>query len=83
MYMLTMGMVLYYQTRQAKQNIGLEGLDLVGQRQQEILLSARDISVDSIQQFDIIQFHVTSQSCPGAYYVINLCQEICDCPDFS
>jgi hypothetical protein len=82
MYMLAMGMVLYYQTQQARQDIGLEGLDLTGQQQQKILSSARDISVDSIQQFDMIQFHVTSQSCPGAYYTINLYQEICNCPDF-
>jgi hypothetical protein len=82
MYTLAMGMVPYYQTRQARQDIGLEGPDLAGQRRREILSSARDISVDSIQQFDMIQFHVASQSRPGAYYAINLRQEICDCPDF-
>lgn len=82
MYTLSTGMVPYYQNRQARQDIGLEGPDLAGQRRREILASARHVPIDSILQFDLVQFHVASQSRPGAYYAINLHREICDCPDF-
>ena len=48
----------------------------------KILSSAKDISLDLILQFDHIQFHVTSQSHPSKYYIIDLHQPMCDCADF-
>jgi hypothetical protein len=54
----------------------------VAARQSQILTSTKDISPDSILQFDHIQFHVASQSRPGAYYAIDLHQSTCDCADF-
>jgi hypothetical protein len=65
-----------------RQAIGLEGLDFAAAQWSQILTSAKDISPDSILQFDHIQFHVASQSCPGVYYVIDLHQSTCDCADF-
>jgi hypothetical protein len=72
----------YYQNRHARQTVRLEGLDLAGQRQQEIMASARNITIDSIQQFDPTQFHVASQSQPGAFYSIDLYHATCDCEDY-
>jgi hypothetical protein len=72
----------HYQSRHARQVIGLDGRDLAGNRRREILESAKSISRDSIQQFDLTQFHVASQSRPGAYYAIDLHRVICDCRDF-
>jgi len=51
-------------------------------QQSKILSSAKDISPDSILQFDHIQFHIASQSHPGKYYMIDLHQLTCDCADF-
>ncbi len=48
----------------------------------QILTSTKDIPWDSILQFNHIQFHITSQSLPGAYYTIDLHQLMCDCTDF-
>ena len=75
-------MVPYYQNQHERQIIGLEGPDLAGQRQRQLLLNARDTSLDSIQQFDDITFHVTSESQSGSYYKINLGCGTCSCPDF-
>jgi hypothetical protein len=75
-------MVPHYQSRHARQNVGLEGPDLAGQRRRELLSSARDISIDSILQFDLTQFHVASQSRPGSYYAIDLDRVTCDCMNF-
>jgi hypothetical protein len=72
----------YYQNWHMRQTVGLEGLDLAGQRQQEIMASARNITINSIQQFDLTQFHVTSQSRPGAFYSIDLHHATCDCKDY-
>ncbi len=71
-----------YRSRHDRQAVGLEGPDLPAARWSQILTSAKDISWDSILQFDHIQFHVTSQSLPSAYYAIDLHQPTCDCADF-
>jgi len=71
-----------YRSRHNRQAVGLEGRDLAAERRGEILSSARDISPDSILQFDHVQFHVASQSRPGEYYAIDLNQSTCDCADF-
>ena len=65
-----------------RQAVGLEGPDLAAARRSQILTSAKDISPDSILQFDQVQFHVASQSRPGKYYVIDIQQPACDCADF-
>jgi hypothetical protein len=75
-------MVPYYQNRHECQIVGLDGPDLAGQRQQQLLSGARDTSLDSIQQFDDITFHVTSESRPGSYYEIDLNCGTCNCPNF-
>ena len=75
-------MVPYYQNRHARQVVGLEGPDLAGQRQRQLLSSAKETSIDSIQQFDDITFHVASESRPGSYYEIDLRRGTCNCPDF-
>ncbi|KAI0252856.1 hypothetical protein BJV78DRAFT_1153479 [Lactifluus subvellereus] len=81
-YTLVNYMVPYYQTWHMRQVVGLEGPDLAGERRRDILTSTKEISHDSIQQFDDTQFHVASQSRPGQYYAIDLCQSTCDCRDF-
>ena len=75
-------MVPYYQNRHERQIVGLEGPDLAGQRQRQLLSSARDTFPDSIQQFDDITFHVALESRPGSYYEIDLHRGTCNCPDF-
>jgi MULE transposase domain len=82
MHTLVQQMVPDYQERHALQNVGLAGPDLAGRRRQEILKTARGISADSIQQFDLTQFHVASQSRPGSYYAVDLNRATCDCADF-
>jgi hypothetical protein len=82
MYTLVLYMDPYYQSRHARQSVGLEGPDLAGQRHREIMAAARHISEDSILQFDMTQFHVASESNPGTYYAIDLHRETCDCTDF-
>ena len=72
----------YYQSWHARQTVGLEGPDLGGNRRWEILASAMAISNDSIFQFNPIQFYVASQSCPKAFYVIDLHHSTCNCKDF-
>jgi hypothetical protein len=72
----------YYQSQQLRRITGFEGLDLAGARRQEITASARAISVDSILQFDLTQFHVASQSRPGTFYLVDLNLSTCDCQDF-
>ena len=79
---LVENMVPYYQNRHARQIVGLEGPDLAGQRHRQLMTGARGTARDSIQQFDSTQFHVASESRPGAYYEINLDQSTCNCPDF-
>jgi hypothetical protein len=74
--------VPYYQNRHERQIIGLEGPDLAGQRERQLLSNARNTLPDSIQQFDDITFHVASQSRPHSYYEINLDCGTCNCPDF-
>jgi len=72
----------YYRCRHDRQAVGLEGRDLAAVRRRQIISSAKNISPDSILQFDHIQFHVASQSRPGEYYVIDLQRSTCDCTDF-
>ena len=72
----------YYQCQYDRQAIGLEGRDLVVVWWCQILSSAKDISLDSILQFDHIQFHIASQSHPGEYYAIDLQRSMCDCANF-
>ena len=79
---LVIQIVPYYKNRHERQIVGLEGPDLAGQRQWQLLSSTRDTMPDSIQQFDDISFHVASQSWPGSYYEINLNHRTCNCPDF-
>jgi hypothetical protein len=76
-------MVLHYEDRHARQSVGLEGPDLLGQRRREILANAENITRDSIQDFgDAFQFHIASLSHPGEYHVVDLHRPICDCEDF-
>jgi hypothetical protein len=75
-------MVPYYQNWHMQQVVGLKGPDLAGQRRQQLLTGTRGTTCDSIQQFDSMQFHVTSESRPGAYYEINLDRSTCNCPNF-
>ena len=75
-------MIPHYQTRHARQLVGLEGPDLAEMRRWVILATARGISCDSIQPSDDTQFHIASKSRPGAYYAIDLRQSTCDCRDF-
>lgn len=75
-------MVPYYQDRHERQAVGLEGPDLAGQRERQLMSGARGTPRDSIQQFDSAHFHVASQSRPGTYYEIDLDQSACNCPDF-
>ena len=72
----------YYQNQQLRQIVGFEGLNLASKRRQEINVSARGISIDSILQFDHTQFHVTSQSHPGTFHSVDLNMSTCDCQDF-
>jgi len=51
-------------------------------RWEEIKASARTIPLDSVLNFNSTHFHVTSQSRPGKFYVIDLIQSTCDCADF-
>jgi hypothetical protein len=71
-----------YRSRHDRQAVGLEGPDLAAARRSEITSSAKNISPDSILQFDHVHFHVASQSRPGEYYAIDLHQPACDCADF-
>ena len=72
----------HYRCRHDRQAVRLEGLDLTAARRSQICSSAKDISLDSILQFNHIRFHVASQSHPGEYYAIDLHQPACDCADF-
>src|SRR6267142_2692711 len=82
LYTLVVHMNQYYLNRHKRQIVGFEGLDLAGGQRQEIIASARTISWDSVLQFNHTQFHVASQSRPGALYSIDLNLTTCDCQDF-
>ena len=81
-YTLVKHLEPYFQNRHARQTFGFEGLDLAAARRQVIEASARDISLDSVLNFDSTHFHVASQSCPGEFYAIDLVRSTCDCADF-
>jgi hypothetical protein len=72
----------YYLNRHKRQIVRFEGLDLAGDRRREIIVSARNISRDSVLQFNHTQFHVASQSCLGTFHLIDLNLMTCDCQDF-
>jgi hypothetical protein len=79
LFTLVMEMVPHYKARHERQEVGIEGLDLTEWRRQEILISARAISCDSIQQFDNAQFHIAFRSRPGNYHAVDLDQVTCEC----
>jgi hypothetical protein len=81
-YTLVSDMIFHYQAQHARQLVSLEGPDLAGMWQWEILATTRGIFHDSIQLFDDTQFHITSKSQPGVYYAIDLYQSTCNCRDF-
>jgi hypothetical protein len=81
-YTLVQNLDPYYLNRHERQTIGFEGLDLAAARRKEIEASARDISPDSVLNFDSAHFHVASQSRPGEFHVIDLIESTCDCADF-
>jgi hypothetical protein len=72
----------YYLNQHKRQIIGFKGLDLAGTQRQEIIVSARNISQDSVLQFNHTQFHIASQSCSGTFHSIDLNLMTCDCQDF-
>jgi hypothetical protein len=72
----------YYLNRHERQIVGFEGLDLAGDWRWEILTSARNISRDSVLQFNHTQFHVASQSRSGTFHSIDLNLMTCNCQDF-
>jgi hypothetical protein len=83
LYALVKDMISHYEDRHARQSVGLEGPDLLGQRRREILARVENITRDSIQDFgDSAQFHIASLSRPGEYHVVDLHQRSCDCEDF-
>src|SRR6267142_916271 len=82
LYTLVVHMNQYYLNRHERQIVGFEGLDLAGGRRRDIIASAQTISRDSVLQFNHTQFHVASQSRPGALYSIDLNLTTCDCQDF-
>lgn len=75
-------MVPNYEARHERQEVGVEGPNLVERRRREILASAESISRDSIQQFDDSQFHIASASRPGDFFAVNLARQTCNCKDF-
>jgi hypothetical protein len=72
----------YYLNQHKRQIIGFEGLDLAGNQRWEIITSTRNISQDSVLQFNHTQFHVAFQSCSGTFHSIDLNLMTCDCQDF-
>src|SRR6267142_1162524 len=82
LYTLVVHMNQYYLNRHERQIVGFEGLDLAGGRWWDIIASAQTISRDSVLQFNCTQFHVASQSRPGALYSIDLNLTTCNCQDF-
>jgi hypothetical protein len=79
LFTLVMEMVPHYKARHEHQEVGVEGLDLTEWWHQEILISARAISHNSIQQFDNAQFHIASRSCPRNYHAVDLDQVTYEC----
>ena len=71
-----------YEKRHDRQSVGLDGKDLAGERQQELLERAAEIPSDSIQKFDETQFHVALKSWPGLYHAVDLNRLTCKCEDF-
>jgi hypothetical protein len=72
----------HFKNVHVRQSVGLDGPDLVGQQRQKLMVTARNISHDSIQQFNLTQFHIASQLHPGAYYTIDLLHVTCNCRNF-
>ena len=68
--------------RHRRQAIGLEGRDLRATRRDQILATAKQMSLDSIYQVSNTEFLVASESRPGHRYPIDLTELTCDCNDF-
>jgi hypothetical protein len=82
LYILVVQMNQYYLNQHERQIIRFKGLDLAGDQRQEILMSTRNISWDSVLQFNHTQFHVASQSCSGTFHSRDLNLITCNCQDF-
>jgi hypothetical protein len=72
----------YYLNQHERQIVRFEGLNLAGDWRWEILMGARNISRDSVLQFNHTQFHVISQSHSGTFHSIDLNLMTCDHQDF-
>jgi len=70
------------QTQLSQQAVKLEGLNLEAACHKQILRITRNISLDSICQIGDTKFFITSESCPGHHYTIDLNQLNCNCYDF-
>ena len=79
---LVKGMVPMYEKKYECQSAGLDGKDLAGEQQQELLEHVAEIPSNSIQKFDETQFHVMSKSQLGSYHAVDLHQSTCECEDF-
>ena len=71
-----------YDVKHARQDVRIASPDLAGTHWRKLLIKAKEISRDSIQQLDHTQFHVASQTRQGSYYAIDLQREICECKDY-
>jgi hypothetical protein len=72
----------YYLNWHKRQIVRFEGLDLAGDRRWEIIVSTRNISQDSVLQFNHTQFHIAFQSHSGTFHSIDLNLMTCNCQDF-
>jgi hypothetical protein len=72
----------YYLNWHERQIVRFEGLDLASNWWWDITMSARNISLNSVLQFNSTQFHVASQPCLGTFHSIDLSLMMCDCQDF-
>jgi len=61
---------------------GIKGPNLEASRRLQIEAAARNMSPDSIHHLGGTKFNVTSQSCPGHHYPIDLSTSACICEDF-
>jgi len=68
-----------FQIRHEQQTVGLEGWGLEDKHQQQILVSARNIPLDSIHQVNDTELSVASKSYPGHCYLVDLSNSTCDC----
>jgi hypothetical protein len=71
-----------YKKRHDRQSVGVDGKDLAGKWQQELLEHAADIPSELIQKFDETQFHIALKFWLGLYYAVDLHRSTCECEDF-